>query len=61
MMTTFTNDINYENTSLYVIFYSPHIRNMGVYCVEVVCDSDFVFAQYLENELMEFDQILHMH
>ena len=24
-------------------------------------DSNFVSAQYLENEMMEFDQILHMH
>ena len=24
-------------------------------------DSDFVSAQYLENELIELDQILHMH
>ena len=26
---------------------------MGVYCVQVVRDSDLVSAQYLENELME--------
>ena len=26
---------------------------MGVYCFQVVRDSDFVSAQYLENELME--------
>ena len=26
---------------------------MGIYCFQVVRDSDFVFAQYLENELME--------
>ena len=32
-----------------------------VYCFQVVCDSDFVSAQYLENELTEFYQILHMH
>ena len=26
---------------------------MGVYCLQVVRDSDFVSAQYLDNELME--------
>ena len=26
---------------------------MGVYCFQVVRDTDFVSAQYLENELME--------
>ena len=26
---------------------------MGVYCFQVVRDSDFISAQYLENELME--------
>ena len=26
---------------------------MAVYCFQVVRDSDFVSAQYLENELME--------
>ena len=26
---------------------------MGLYCFKVVRDSDFVSAQYLENELME--------
>ena len=26
---------------------------MGIYCFQVVRDSDFVSAQYLENELME--------
>ena len=27
---------------------------MGVYCFQVVRDSDFVSAQYLESELMEW-------
>ena len=46
----------------------------GSYCFKLVCDSgfrdfvilvfhhsDFISAQYLENELMQLDQILHMH
>ena len=40
--------------------YTPCIRSMGVYCFQVVRDSDFVSAQYLENELMEFDKVLHI-
>ena len=32
-----------------------------VYYFELVHGSNLVSAQYLENELMELDQILHMH
>ena len=39
----------------------PHIRRMwgGVFRDNVI--QDFISAPYFENELMELDQILHMH
>ena len=58
MMTTYTDDINFEKTSLNDIFIALHTKYGGVYCFEVIRDSDFLFTQYLENELMVFDQIL---
>ena len=47
----------------------PCIRSLVVYCFLVVRHSviprfrrsEFITAQYLKNELMELDQILHMH
>ena len=41
----------------------PHMKYEGytVLSLFVIPGCDFVSAEYLENKLMEFDQILHTH
>ena len=55
----------YSSCHVTLIYYTtpthPYEVEGWVYCFQVVSDSDFVSTQCLVNELMECDEISHMH
>ena len=62
-----SNKTNIQSNHWYRVVYAliarqfSQIYNIVIMVLAIDYHQNFVSAQYLENELMELDQILHMH